>query len=76
MQIKQQQSIVGLLICDTSRVKPPDVVVDVRHAISEKRDWGQRLRKMKEQHRGTRINVTLILVQIILLCLALVFVCV
>ncbi len=44
MQIKQQQSIVGLLICARSRVKFPNVHRDVHRAIREKSDlrWGRR----------------------------------
>lgn len=44
MQIKQQQSIVGLLICARSRVKFPNVLRDVHRAIREKSDLGWRMR--------------------------------
>lgn len=40
MQIKQQQSMVGLLICARSRVKFPNVLRDVHRAIREKSDLG------------------------------------
>lgn len=40
MQIKQQQSIVGLLICARSCVKFPKVPRDVHRAIREKSDLG------------------------------------
>lgn len=40
MQIKQQQSIVGLLICARSWVKFPKVLRDVHRAIREKSDLG------------------------------------
>lgn len=40
MQIKQQQSIVGLLICARSWVKFPNVFRDVHCAISEQSDLG------------------------------------
>lgn len=44
MQIKQQQSIVGLLICARSRVKFPNVLRDVHRAIRGKGGlgWGMR----------------------------------
>ncbi len=71
MQIKQQQSIVGLLICARSWVKFPNVLRDVHRAIRV--NWGMRREESAALKDGNGCH--LFTVKLILSSLPPAFVC-